>query len=182
MPLRASHALSYKQTLAALLKFPITSFMPQLGRHLLLIEDRLTSCARGLNASPTSVSLARSHTNRVPTTWHALSVQDVEGPVAKGLRHAVAPKRPLPDRKLKRAKLEIFTKTVSHGFQLGLRALFRAAAPADCRAWKVSSIKKSGSSRRLEPLFFAFTGKDATHHGQGRHSPSSPIYFPDARS
>jgi len=73
MPLRASHALSYKQTLAAILKFPITSFMPPLGRHLLLIEDRLTSCARGRNASPTSVSLARSHTNRVPTTWHALS-------------------------------------------------------------------------------------------------------------
>ncbi len=56
MPLRASHALSYKQTLAAILKFPITSFMPPLGRHLLLIEDRLTSCARGRNASPTSVA------------------------------------------------------------------------------------------------------------------------------
>ncbi len=47
MPFRASHAPSYKQTLAAILKFPITSFMPPLGRHLLLIEDRLTSCARG---------------------------------------------------------------------------------------------------------------------------------------
>jgi len=30
----------------------------------------------------------------------------------------------------------------------------------DCRAWKVSSTRKE----RLEPLFFAFMGKDATHH------------------
>src|SRR5258706_6855310 len=74
MPFRASHAPSYKQTLAAILKFPITSFMPPLRRHLLLlIEDRLTSYARERNASPTSVSMARSHTNRVPTTWHALT-------------------------------------------------------------------------------------------------------------
>jgi hypothetical protein len=31
---------------------------------------------------------------------------------------------------------------------------------ADCRAGKVSSIKKE----RREPLFFAFMGKDATRH------------------
>lgn len=41
MPFRASHAPSYKQTLVAILKFPITSFMPPLGQHLLLIEDQL---------------------------------------------------------------------------------------------------------------------------------------------
>jgi hypothetical protein len=51
--------------------------------------------------------------------------QNIERPAAEGKHFTIAPKDPLADRKLKRAKLEIFTKTVSHGFQLGLRALFR---------------------------------------------------------
>jgi hypothetical protein len=41
----------------------------------------------------------------------------------------------------------------------------------DCRAWKVSSIRKE----RPEPLFSCF-------YGQGRHRPVSSIYSPDVES
>src|ERR1700737_866844 len=42
----------------------------------------------------------------------------------------------------------------------GCEAWSFQSTPADCRAWKVSSIKKE----RLGRSFFAFMGKDATHH------------------
>jgi hypothetical protein len=45
------------------------------------------------------------------------------------------------------------------------------STPADCRAWKVSSIRKE----RPEPLFSCF-------YGQGRHRPVPSIYFPDVES
>src|ERR1700722_4191164 len=46
--------------------------------------------------------------------------QDVEGPAAKGQHHTVAPKHPLPARKLKGPKLQIsMNLTVSHGSRHG---------------------------------------------------------------
>jgi hypothetical protein len=42
----------------------------------------------------------------------------------------------------------------------GCEAWSFQSTPADCRAWKVSSIRKSGLSRS----FLAFMGKNATHH------------------
>src|SRR5260370_11418619 len=53
----------------------------------------------------------------------------------------------------------------------GCEAWSFQSSPADCRAWKVSNIKKE----RLESLFFCF-------YEQGRHSPLTPIHLWDAAS
>src|SRR5882757_3216313 len=62
-------------------------------------------------------------------TWAVGKVdQDVEGPAAKGQHHTVAPKHPLPARKLEGAKLQIFLNViVNHGSWHKLNVPFRVA-------------------------------------------------------
>jgi len=83
MPLRASHALSYKQTLAAILKFPITSFMPPLGRHLLLIETDLHLVRAGVMLRRRAY---RWHARiRTARRRHGMRCRDIVGSNAQAL-------------------------------------------------------------------------------------------------